>query len=228
MRSGALKVLNFLFGSNGQEESFLVACSDRFVEVLGLKGIFPVFMVPKSVVSAKRKNEEEIDKIEEYSLLIILNLLKYSKKSNKQRCLYKFAENNFEKIERLVELYFKYSDKMIKCERHISKEKARLMAEDEEIDEEEFFSQRLSSGLITLQLIAQLIVLICSPDAHKLIEEVGIDLKDDIKSKLIKQINMRSSSIDHNKYIKRFVQEVIDTEEDEKQKENLQSLLDSF
>lgn len=73
LRFGALKVLNYLFVSNEQEPNFLAACSNRFIEILGLKGVFPVFMIPRSVVSSKRnyKNDEELEKVDEYCLLIV-------------------------------------------------------------------------------------------------------------------------------------------------------------
>lgn len=229
LRAGALKVLSYLFGRIDQEQNFLVSCSNRFIEILGLRAIFPIFMVPRSVVSTKKKykDDEEIENVEEYCLSIILTILRYAKKSNRSRCLYKFVENNFEKIERLVELYFKYADKMIKCDQQINKEKTKLIAEDQEIDEEQFFSKRFSAGLLILQLISQLIVLLCSNEAKSLINDL-VQLDEDFKSKIMKLINMRTSTTDHHKYIKRFAQEFIDTEIVEEQKNHLQSLLNEF
>ena len=229
LRFGALKVLNYLFVSNEQEESFLAACSNRFIEIFGLKGVFPVFMMPRSVVASKKnyKNDEELDKVEEYCLLIVVTLLRQAKSSNRTRCLYKFVENQFEKIERLVELYFKYADKMIRCDQEINKERAKLTADDQEIDEEEFFFKRLSVGLFTLQLIAQLIVMLCSDEAKNAIAEL-VQLDEDLKTRLMKQITMRASQTNHHRYIKRFVQEVLDSEKVQAQKEHLQSLLDEF
>lgn len=229
LRFGALKVLNYLFVSNEQEPNFLAACSNRFIEILGLKGVFPVFMIPRSVVSSKRnyKNDEELEKVDEYCLLIVLTLLKHAKRSHRSRCLYKFVENQFEKIERLVELYFKYAEKMIRCDQEINKERAKLAADDQEIDEEECFFKRLAAGLFTLQLISQLIVVLCSGEVKSAIAEL-VQLDEDLKSRLMKQINMRASQTNHYRYIKRFVQEVVDSEKDEQQKEHLQSLLDEF
>lgn len=229
MKTGALKVLNYLFVNNDQEQSFLASCSDRFIEILGLKAIFPIFMVPRSVVSTKKKykNDEEIEKIEEYSLLIVLTLLKYAKKSNRQRCLYKFVENNFEKIERLVELYFSYAEKMIRCEQQINKEKTKLIAEDQEVDEEEFFFKRLSAGLFPLQLICQLIVFLSSEDVKNSIAEL-LQLDEDLKIRLMKQINMRATQTNHYKFIIRFVKDVIDNEKNEQQKQMLNSVLEEF
>lgn len=226
LRFGALKVLNYLFVSNEQEASFLTSCSNRFVEILGLKGVFPVFMFPRSVVSAKN-NDEDLEKVEEYCLLIVLTLLRYAKRAHRNRCLYKFVENRFEKIERLVELYFKYAEKMIRCDQEINKERAKLAADDQEIDEEEFFFKRLAAGLFVLQLIAQVIVILCSSESKNALAEL-VQLEEEPKSRLMKQINMRASQTNHQRYIKRFVQEVVDNEKDEQQKTHLQSLLDEF
>lgn len=229
MRAGALKVLNYLFVNNEQEDAFLESSSNRFTEILGLKGVFPIFMIPRSVVSTKKKykNDEDIEKIEEYSLLIILTLLKYAKKSNRQRCLYKFVENNYEKLERLVELYFKYADKMIKCEQQINKEKTKMLADDQEVDEEQFFFKRLSVGLFTLQLICQLIVQLCSNEVQNSISEL-VQTEEDLKSRIMKQINMRASQTNHYKFIRRFVQDVLENENNDTRKQQLQTLLDEF
>ena len=50
---------------------------------------------------------------------IISSLLKNCTGANKQRVINKFTENDFEKIDRLLELYFKYSEEVEKIEKSI-------------------------------------------------------------------------------------------------------------
>lgn len=62
----------------------------------------------------------------------------------------KFVENEFEKIDRLMELYMRYSNR-------VKAETERLNnheLDDLEMDEEEIYNRKLESGLYSLQLIA--------------------------------------------------------------------------
>ena len=53
----------------------------------------------------------------EHIVSIISSLLKNCSGANKQRIISKFTENDFEKIDRLLELYFKYSEEVDKIEK---------------------------------------------------------------------------------------------------------------
>ncbi len=55
----------------------------------------------------------------EHIVSIISSLLKNCSGPNKQRVINKFTENDFEKIDRLLELYFKYSEEVEKIEKSI-------------------------------------------------------------------------------------------------------------
>ncbi|KAF2290545.1 hypothetical protein GH714_014349 [Hevea brasiliensis] len=93
---------------------------ERFVDVLGLKTAFAAFM--GGILRGSRRD----------------------------RLLSKFVENECEKIDRLMELYIRYSDR-VKVE---TERMDQLELDDLEIDEEERYNRRLESGLYTLQLIA--------------------------------------------------------------------------
>lgn len=69
--------------------------------------------------------------------------------SRRERLLSKFVENECEKIDRLMELYMRYSNR-IKAETDRMKQ---LELDDLEMDEEEKYNRKLDSGLYTLQLI---------------------------------------------------------------------------
>ncbi|XP_022863084.1 beta-catenin-like protein 1 [Olea europaea var. sylvestris] len=70
--------------------------------------------------------------------------------SRRERLLSKFVENECEKIDRLMELYMRYSNR-VKAE---TERLNQLELDDLEMDEEEKYNRKLDSGLYTLQLIA--------------------------------------------------------------------------
>ncbi|VFR02554.1 unnamed protein product [Cuscuta campestris] len=124
------------------------AC-ERFVDVMGLKTAFPAFMgkLPLSKKNKKRYKEE----LEERLVSLIASLLGgILRGSRRERLLSKFVENECEKIDRLMELYMRYSTR-------VKKEAAKfdqLELDDLEMDEDEKYNRKLEAGLYTLQLIA--------------------------------------------------------------------------
>lgn len=125
------------------------AC-ERFVDVMGLKTAFPAFMgkIPLSKKNKKKRYKEEL---EERLISLIASLFGgILRGSRRERLLSKFVENECEKIDRLMELYLRYSDR-VKAE---SERLNDLELDDFEIDEDEKYSRKLDSGLYTLQLIA--------------------------------------------------------------------------
>ncbi|KAK9194258.1 hypothetical protein WN944_004962 [Citrus x changshan-huyou] len=152
------------------------AC-ERFVDVLGLKTAFAAFMgkassllpFPPSAVSIpvnkKNKKERYQEELEERLVSLIASLFGKQasetpqafsfrggilRGSRRERLLSKFVENECEKIDRLMELYMRYSDR-VRAETDRLNE---LELDDLEMDEEEKYNRKLESGLYTLQLIA--------------------------------------------------------------------------
>ncbi|ONK79800.1 uncharacterized protein A4U43_C01F10200 [Asparagus officinalis] len=125
------------------------AC-ERFVDVLGLKTAFAAFM-GKIPVSKKNKKESYQEELEERLISLIASLFGgITRGTRRERLLSKFVENECEKIDRLMELYMRYSDR-VKAEA-VRLEKLEL--DDLEMDEEERYNRKLEAGLYTLQLIA--------------------------------------------------------------------------
>jgi beta-catenin-like protein 1 len=52
--------------------------------------------------------------------------MKYCSAANKQRVLQKFVENDHEKVDRLIEIYFKYLEKVNQVDEMIKKEKEEV------------------------------------------------------------------------------------------------------
>lgn len=125
------------------------AC-ERFIDVLGLKTAFAAFM-GKIPINKKNKKERYHEELEERIVSLIASLFGgILRGSRRERLLSKFVENECEKIDRLMELYMRYSDR-VKAE---TERMDQLELDDLEMDEEEKYNRKLESGLYTLQLIA--------------------------------------------------------------------------
>ncbi|CAN0897372.1 Beta-catenin-like protein 1 [Linum grandiflorum] len=147
--SSAIRALDFAM------TKYPPAC-ERFVDVLGLKTAFAAFMdfhicflqIP---MSKKNKKDNYQEELEERIISLIASLLGgILRGSRRERVLSKFVENEYEKIDRLMELYIRYSNK-VKSETERMDE---LNLDDMEMDEDERYNRKLGSGLYTLQLIA--------------------------------------------------------------------------
>lgn len=169
-RSGALKVLNHaLIGYEGKEN-----CS-KFVDILGLRTVFPLFMKTPKKTQRKGVSAEEH---EEHVISVIASLLKNCRGSQRQRLLAKFTENDHEKVERLMELHFKYLERVELAEDKIEREGL-----DKVEDEEEIYLRRLSGGLFSLQLVDYIVADSSSSGASS------------VKQRVLKILNQRNASI---------------------------------
>ncbi|CAL1405866.1 unnamed protein product [Linum trigynum] len=141
--SSAIRALDFAM------TKYPPAC-ERFVDVLGLKTAFSAFM-GKIPMSKKNKKESYQEELEERIVSLMASLFGgILRGTRRERLLSKFVENECEKIDRLMELYIRYSDR-VKSE---TKRMEQLEVDDIEMDDEERYNRKLGFGLYTLQLIA--------------------------------------------------------------------------
>lgn len=169
-RNGALKVLDYALGGVDGKDN-----CNKFVDILGLRTIFPLFMkTPKK----HKKRVMTTDEHEEHVCSIISSMLKNCKASQRQRLLAKFTENEYEKVDRLLELHMKYLEKV----ETIDKELDEQGGDDEEEDDEAIYLKRLSGGLFTLQLIDYIVLEISST-------------ADAIKQRVVRILNLRNASM---------------------------------
>ncbi|KNC86173.1 hypothetical protein SARC_01651 [Sphaeroforma arctica JP610] len=155
---GAMKALSF--ATTGDE----VAMCKRFVEKRGLKSLFPRFMkVPKNAKGVADKGEYE-----EHVCSVLNSLLRNIRDSTlRNRLLNKFVEDNFAKVERLIELHLQYSEKVAKEDHEIARETVAYLAEEKSKGDEHpeippemtdmFYLRRLENGLCCLQLVDSII-----------------------------------------------------------------------
>lgn len=147
------------------------AC-ERFVDVMGLKTAFPAFMgkLPLSKKNKKRYKEE----LEERLISLVASLFGgILRGSRRDRLLSKFVENECEKIDRLMELYMRYSNRVkLEAERF-----DQLELDDFEMDEDEKYNRKLEAGLYTLQLIAVILGHLWSSEHPRIRARIDLLLK---------------------------------------------------
>ncbi|OAY83833.1 Beta-catenin-like protein 1 [Ananas comosus] len=144
------------------------AC-ERFVDVLGLKTAFAAFMVSK-----KNKKESYQEELEERIISLIASLFGgIVRGSRRDRLLSKFVENECEKIDRLMELYMRYSDR-VKAE---TERLDQLELDDLEMDDDERYNRKLEAGLYTLQLIAVILGHLWSSEHPRMRARIELLLK---------------------------------------------------
>ena len=105
-------------------------------------------------------------------------MLKYCRGSQRQRLLSKFIENDHEKVDRLMELHFKYYDKVSIVDRRVQQD-----ADVDEDDEYDIYLKRLEGGLFTLQLIDYIILEVCDSGTPS------------IKQRVLHILNLRGGTV---------------------------------
>lgn len=172
-RNGSLKVLDYaMSGPHGKDNC------NKFVDILGLRTIFPLFM---KTPSKNRKKVLSTEEHEEHVTSIIASMLKNCRGSQRQRLISKFTENDHEKVDRLLELHFKYLEKVEAIDDVL----------DENEDENTNYLKRLNAGLFTLQLIDFIIVEVCAAGPAS------------IKQRVMQILNLRGASLKTIRHVMR-------------------------
>ncbi|EIE25166.1 DUF1716-domain-containing protein [Coccomyxa subellipsoidea C-169] len=141
VRAGALKALDFAC-------TRCPAACERFVDVLGLKTLFSIFMGKSKI--KRRKGEEGHEGDEEERVVSIISSLlnNLARGSRRDRVCAKFVENEFEKCDHIMELYTRYDARVRAEEERL----ADMPEEDlEDMDEDYMLVARMEAGLFTLQ-----------------------------------------------------------------------------
>merc|ERR1719322_705138 len=211
-RAGALKVLSHaLTGAEGTDNCI------KFVDILGLRTLFPLFMkTPARNKRAGVSSEEH----EERTVSILASLLKNVTGNNnaskqRERILVKFTENDHEKVDRLMELHDKYVAKVEAADNEIDDEIRTLEGTEAELGEDEIYMKRLDAGLFTLQLVDFIILDISCCGAST------------IKSRVMQTLNMKGGS---SKVLRDVVREYASNlgPGSEEEQEYLMSIVDKF
>ncbi|ETW83975.1 hypothetical protein HETIRDRAFT_62638 [Heterobasidion irregulare TC 32-1] len=159
-RSRAIKTLDHAMSGQAGTESCEV-----FVEALGLKHLFSVFMgrAPKK----QKANSPPASEDTTHTLGIVSSLFSNlpSESSARIRLLAKFVENNYEKTDKLLDIRESAQTRLKAVDKEIDEEKQVLIAE-EGIDnnDEIWYLRRLETGLYTLQTVDYILAWIIMED----------------------------------------------------------------
>lgn len=202
-RNGSLKVLDYaVSGLHGKDNC------NKFVDILGLRTIFPLFMkTPKK----NRKKVLSTEEHEEHVASIIASMLRNCRGSQRQRLISKFTENDHEKVDRLMELHFKYLEKV---------ETLDSTLDETNEDEESLYLKRLEGGLFTLQLVDYIIIEVCAAGPIT------------IKQRVSQILNLRGASLKTIRHVMREYAGNLGDEGDQEWRDNEQQhilhLVDKF
>lgn len=149
-RMRALKVVDY--ATTGSDQVTTQLCR-RWVEILGLKTLFSVFM--RKGTKSLRKQYKTWSEVEEdeHSIAVIASLfanLFEEAEDLRARLIGKFEEEQFEKVDRLVEMWDTYSARVRRAEEE-------LASEELELDEDDILARKLEGGLFTLQQCAKVV-----------------------------------------------------------------------
>ncbi|KAJ3167153.1 hypothetical protein HDU88_002490 [Geranomyces variabilis] len=189
-RMRAVKVLSHaMLGRSGG------ACCAHFVEIYGLKTLFPLLMRKGAKTYKKTYKSFSESEEDEHVITILASLFRSLTDLNaRERLMSKFLEAGFEKVGRLLQMHEQYFARVQAADRAIAKRKAEREQEDEEdgdeVDEdekaareEEDFLDRLAAGLLTLQFVDFVIAFACFDDEEgKIKERVSTHLQNTSQS----------------------------------------------
>ncbi|GAA5841799.1 hypothetical protein JCM11251_004067 [Rhodosporidiobolus azoricus] len=149
-RARAIKTLDHALQGRAGEK-----LCERFVEALGLKTLFAVFMGKSD--GKKKKGPTTTHEDTEHLLSIISSLFSSlaSDSPSRIRLISKFVEHDYEKLDRLAEI-------REELETRIAKGIPPALAR--EMDEDELYLEKLDNGLFALQLADYVAAWVCMED----------------------------------------------------------------
>ena len=169
----ALKVLDYAMNRN-------TAACDRFVAAMGLKTLFPGLLKPASILAKKSKDAKSSGSAredEEHVVSIVASLLLRLSGEAHARTVHKFLENDFEKLDKLMELHEKYYSlvSQVQDDGFENEEEDEDGADDGRSEDEKAKARedlrkarkyllRLDKGLYTLQQVDTIIAFVLSED----------------------------------------------------------------
>ncbi|KAF9905079.1 hypothetical protein EC991_002032 [Linnemannia zychae] len=194
-RVRAVKVLDYAMSTKAGTANCL-----RFVEIMGLKTLFSIFS--RNGIEKLKKAYKSFSEVEEEEHLIgimaslVRNLPLES--GHRLRVVRKFVEDDYAKLERLLDLREGYEARVKAFDEKIEQENKELELTQEEIEEEEPVRalQRLETGLFVLQQIDLILAHLCAENLE-LDEAVENGEKEsEIQSRVRMLMNRRGGSLD--------------------------------
>ncbi|KAF8821277.1 putative beta-catenin family protein 1 [Cardiosporidium cionae] len=190
---------------------------ELFVEKLGLKSIFSMFM--RKGVSLKKGSSAE-KQLEEHLTAIIQSLCKCCSGNSMARVMNKFMEMQCEKLERILELHEKYKQQVENAQSFtLQRREAEALNKELDINEEEqLYLDRCESGLFVLQQVDIILIRLASMGnttvsnrIYTLLQNRGID-KEDIQKTVLEycknlDLSAKEESAILQQYLNHFLEE---------------------
>ncbi|TDL29730.1 DUF1716-domain-containing protein [Rickenella mellea] len=161
--SRSIKVLDYSMSGPAGTKS-----CETFVEALGLKTLFTALMgKPSKKQKGTSASPASEDTAHVLGILSSLFTNLASESPARIRLLAKFVENNYEKVDKLLEIREQAQSRIRVVEAEIEAEKKALLDEGEEIGEAEtdrWYLSRLDGGQFTLQTVDYILAWVCMED----------------------------------------------------------------
>ncbi|KAI9237853.1 MAG: Catenin-beta-like protein [Podila humilis] len=173
-RIRAVKVLDYAMSTKAGTANCL-----RFVEIMGLKTLFSIFS-RKGIDKLKKayKSFSEVEE-EEHIIGILASLVRNLplESGHRLRVVRKFVEEDYAKLERLLDLREGYEARVQAVDEKIARENEEQELDEDEIKEEEPLRalQRLDAGLYCMQLIDLILAHLCA-------ENLGLEVEEENKA----------------------------------------------
>ncbi|KAF9212044.1 hypothetical protein BGZ59_007294 [Podila verticillata] len=173
-RIRAVKVLDYAMSTKAGTANCL-----RFVEIMGLKTLFSIFS-RKGIDKLKKayKSFSEVEE-EEHIIGILASLVRNLplESGHRLRVVRKFVEEDYAKLERLLDLREGYEARVQAVDEKITRENEEQELDEDEIKEEEPLRalQRLDAGLYCMQLIDLILAHLCA-------ENLGLEVEEENKA----------------------------------------------
>ncbi|KAF9550216.1 hypothetical protein EC957_001122 [Mortierella hygrophila] len=194
-RIRSVKVLNYAMSTKAGTANCL-----RFVEIMGLKTLFSIFS--RNGIEKLKKAYKSFSEVEEEEHLIgimaslVRNLPLES--GHRLRVVRKFVEDDYAKLERLMDFREGYEARLKALDEKIEQENKELELTQEEIEEEEPTRalQRLETGLYVMQQIDLIIAHLCAEnlDLDEAVERG--EKESEMKLRVRTLLNRRGQSLD--------------------------------
>ncbi|KAF9422047.1 hypothetical protein BGZ94_008682 [Podila epigama] len=202
-RLRAVKVLDYAMSTKAGTANCL-----RFVEIMGLKTLFSIFS-RKGVEKLKKayKNFSEVEE-EEHIVGIMASLVRNLplESGHRLRVVRKFVEEDYSKLERLLDLREGYEARVQAFDEKIAQENEAQGLDEQEILEEAPLRalERLDAGLYCMQLIDLILAHLCAENLDLDVDVSGSSEGDkngeapenEIKAKVRTLLNRRGQSLD--------------------------------
>lgn len=195
-RSRSIKTLDYaMSGPSG------TALCEAFIEALGLKSLFSIFMGNSN--KKQKSGETPASEDTSHTLSIMASLFSNipSDSTERMRLLTKFVENNYEKVDKLLDIRDSAKARLQSTDTEIAADKASP-DDNDDMDEDSLYLRRLSGGLYTLQIVDYILAWIVMED-------------DGIRTHALQMLARRNQSLENIVETLRLYHDNVDNESGE-------------